>query len=99
MSKPEFTPDEQFLVDHLKASNPSRGSEAYMWSYVFCTTLLAGCGAYYDNVVIIFIAFIVLVAFRLYEAYSQRHWDPHWQNIIEKYEADVDDTRDTQDHE
>ncbi len=99
MPKPEFTPDEQYLVDQLKAPIASRGSAAFMWSYVFCTTLVAGCGAYYDNVVIIFIAFIVLVAFRIYEEYCQKQWEPYWRNIIEKYEAGLDDTRDSQDHE
>ena len=67
-----------------------------MWGYVSGSILLAGCGAYYDSVGVMIVAFIVLVGFRIYEEHYQKRWVPLWRSVIQKYETVLEATADSQ---
>lgn len=92
MSRPSFSPDEQYLVDFLKSPTASDAANVYMWSYVVGGAALACCAAYHNSVDLLVVAFIVVIGFRLYEERHQRRYIPVWRAVIEKYEAAIEET-------
>jgi uncharacterized membrane protein YhiD involved in acid resistance len=90
MSKPEFTADEQFLVNYVKSTKAVSSSGNYMWGYVSGAILVAGCGFYYESIYVMAIAFVVLIGFRIHEERLHQQWQPLWKSIILKYEATLE---------
>lgn len=58
-----------------------------MWSYIIGGAVIAGFAAYYENVVMVLTAFVIVCGFRIYEERFQSKWLPIWRSIIDKYEA------------
>ncbi len=91
MTQPDFTDDERYLIDSLKASDGLSGSNAFMWGYLLGTAVLVGFATYYDIMPMMIIAFVVIFVFRIYEDRYGRKWTPLWRSIIEKYERAIGD--------
>lgn len=85
MALPEFTREEQYLINTLKSQIAS-GSNSYMWGYLSSGILLAGFAVYWENLLMLASAFAIVCGFRIYEDRFQSKWTPHWRTIIEKYE-------------
>ncbi len=86
MPLPEFTFDEQYLINSLKSPKATKNPSTYMWSYLVPCAVLAGVAAYNDNISVMLIAFVVLCGFRIYEENYQNRWLPLWHSIIKKFE-------------
>jgi hypothetical protein len=87
--RPNFTPDEQYLLSTVRSSVAARGANAFAWGYLLGSAILAGLGAFTGIVELIYIGSLLLFGFRLYEMYYERQWAPIWRNVIEKYEQAV----------
>jgi len=87
MPLPEFTPDEQYLINSVKSHKSLGTSNSYMWGYLTGGVLLCAFAAYYDNTAMLVAAFLVVCGFRIYEDRWQSKWMPLWRSIIDKYEA------------
>jgi hypothetical protein len=87
MPLPDFTDDEQYLVNSVKSPNAAGKSNSYMWGYIIGAVTFAGFGVYHENVPMLLTALVVVVSFRIYEERYQMKWMPHWRSIIVKYEA------------
>ena len=87
MPLPDFTDDEQFLINCVKSPSATQQSNSYMWGYVIGGVLVAGFAAYYQSVPMMLAAFAVVCGFRIYEDRFQSKWTPLWKSIIEKYES------------
>jgi hypothetical protein len=87
MPLPDFTSDEQYLINSIRSPKASSNSSSYMWGYVIGGALIAVFAAYYENVLMMLAAFVVVCGFRVYEEHFQLKWMPLWRSIIEKYEA------------
>ncbi len=87
MLLPEFTNDEQYLINFIKSQNAVGGSSLYMWSYVLGGITIAGFAAYFGSIPMMGAAFVVVCGFRIYEDWYQLKWMPAWRSIIAKYEA------------
>ncbi len=87
MPFPDFTNDEQYLINCAKSTKANGPANAYMWGYVVAAAVLAGFGAYHGNVPMMLAAFAVVCGFRIYEEMFQSKWLPLWRSIIAKYEA------------
>ena len=89
MPLPDFTQDERYLINVLKAQKNGSTFNPYMWSYVVGGVLIAAFAAYYGNVFMMLAAFAIVCAFRVYEEYYQARWSLLYGSIIEKYEAAI----------
>lgn len=87
MPRPDFTPDEQYLVNYAKSPTARRNAGAFTWGYVMGGIALGCCGAYYKSVELMVVAFALVIGFRIYEERYQRRWDPVFRSLIAKYEA------------
>ena len=87
MPLPDFTSDEQYLINCLKSPKASANPNSYMWGYIIGASLFAALAAYHENVLMMLVAFVLVCGFRVYEERLQSAWTPHWKSIIEKYEA------------
>ncbi|TWT72648.1 hypothetical protein [Crateriforma conspicua] len=87
MPLPDFNADEQYLINCIKSPNASANSGSYMWGYIIGGALVAGFAAYYENILMMLGAFVIVCGFRIYEERFQSRWMPHWRSIIEKYES------------
>lgn len=83
---PNFTPDEQYLIDAVKSPGASSGASAYMWAYILGGGLVAAFAAYHQSILMLGAALVAVVGFRLYEERVQAKWLPLWRSIIAKYE-------------
>jgi len=88
MAKPEFTPEEQYLISSAKTAGTS--GLLFDLAYLLPSTLLAGFGLYTDEIGIVVVAFAILVGFKVVERCYARKWDPVWKRIFQKYEEAVD---------
>jgi len=100
MPVPEFTNDEQYLIDWVKSPESSANSAAFMWGYIIGGIAIAGFAVYHGSIVMMFAAFAIVCGFRAYEEHYQNKWLPLWRSIIAKYESaatqlDVDVVRDS----
>jgi hypothetical protein len=91
MPRPQFTADEEYLIQ--SARSPMAGSDggAFMWGYVGGGLGLAAFAVYSGSVVLLGSAFLVVCGFRIYEERHQKQWTPLWRSIINKYEWAVED--------
>lgn len=87
MPLPDFTDDEQYLINYVKSPSAAQRSYSYMWGYVIGGALLAGFAAYYQSIPMMLAAFVVVCGFRIYEERLTSKWTPLWKSIIEKYES------------
>ena len=87
MPLPDFTDDEQYLINCVKSPGATQQSNSYMWGYLIGGALIAGFAAYCQNIPMMLAAFIVVFGFRTYEERFQSKWTPLWKSIIEKYET------------
>lgn len=87
MPVPQFTADEQFLIDYAKSPTASKSSADHVWGYGSGATLVAGVGIYYESVYVMAVAFVVLIGFRIREERVNKRWEPTWRSIFLKYEA------------
>jgi len=87
MPLPDFSNDEQYLINYIKAPNASANSGSYMWGYVIGGILIAGFAAFHDSVAMMLAAFVVVCGFRVYAERFQARWMPVWRSIIQKYES------------
>jgi len=85
MPLPNFSPEEQYLINIVKSSEIS-ASNPYMWGYVIAGLLMCGFAAYHNSIPLLVCAFLVICGFRLYEEWYQRRWMPIWRSIIDKFE-------------
>jgi len=85
MPLPNFTDDEQYLINCAKSTKVN--GQSYMWGYLVAGAALVGFGAYHDSVPMMLCAFAVVCGFRIYEEIFQSKWLPLWRSIIAKYEA------------
>ena len=81
---PDFTDDERYLIGSVKSEKAWTNS--YMWTYLFCSLVVAGIAAYFENTPLMLAAFLVLCGFRIYEEKQQFKWLPQWRSIIRKFE-------------
>ena len=87
MPKPDFTDDEQYLINSVKSTQAYRHSNSYMWGYMAGAIAFFGVSTYHGNIPLMIIAFAILCGFRIYEEWLQAKWQPLWCTIIAKYEA------------
>ena len=87
MPLPDFTADEQYLINSVKSPTAFGRSNSYMWSYLSCGAIIAGFAAYYGSIRMLLSAFVVVCGFRIYEERYQLKWMPLWRSIIAKYES------------
>ncbi len=91
MPLPEFTSDEQYVIDFVKSPKASSLSIAWMCGYLSGGIVIAGFAAYLGSVPMMGTAFVVVCCFRIWEEWYQTRWLPLWRSIIAKYEAAVVD--------
>ena len=89
MKRPQFTPEEQYLVDISKSPSATR-DRTYMWTYLASGILLAAFATYHGSMGMMLAAFIVVCGFRIYEDWYQRRWEEPLRTLIQKYEAAFD---------
>ena len=89
MTRPEFTADEEFIIAYTKSPRAVGDSIAYLCGYIIGGAIVAGVAAYYDSVLMMLAAFIIVCGFRVYEEWFQYRWFPCWRSIIGKYEAAI----------
>lgn len=97
MPKPEFTADEQFLINYAKSPAAFKSGSDHVWGYASGATFVAGVGIYYESVYVMAIAFVVLIGFRIREELVNKRWEPTWRNIFLKYEAALETVQDDAD--
>ncbi len=91
MPLPDFTDEEQYLINAVKLSSARGQLNSFMWAYLISTAGLACAGVYYNNVGLAFTAVVGICFFRIYEEVSQSKWGPHWYSIIVKFENALSD--------
>jgi len=98
MTKPDFTPKEQYLLSvyRLPLGRWLLFRDGRMWGYVLFGALMCGFGAVFQSIVMMVIGFIVVCGFRIYDEWESSRWSPVLRSIIIKYDAavGVEDTRD-----
>ncbi len=87
MPIPNFTDDEQYLINFAKSRKASSQPNPYIWGYLVGGTAVAGFGAYHDNVPVMATTFVVVCGLRIHEELFQSRWLPLWRSIITNYEA------------
>ena len=87
---PDFTNEEKYLISSIK----SRGGASYMWCYLISGIVIAGISAYYESIIGMASAFLVVCGFRVYEDRLQAKSMPAFRSIIEKYENAVGNKND-----
>lgn len=83
MARLQLTPYEALLLNAIKTQDRSTLKIA-MWSYLISAGAIAAWGVAINEMVIVFIAFFIVVAFRILEERSQDRWVPHWRSLIHK---------------
>ncbi|MDB5347677.1 MAG: hypothetical protein JWP89_6054 [Schlesneria sp.] len=86
MARPELTPQETYLLNAIKAHAESV-SNVGLWSFLIATGVIALLGAYLNAMPIVFIAFCIVVGFRIFEERNHLRWAPHWRSLVEKLGA------------
>ncbi|QDU46981.1 hypothetical protein Mal52_55090 [Symmachiella dynata] len=89
MPRPQFTKQEQVLIDWVKVS--SGDSSSYMWTYLVTTAIIAGFAVYFESIVMLVCAFVIVGFFRIKEEHAQKRWAPIWTSILTKYEEALAD--------
>jgi hypothetical protein len=89
MQRPQFTPEEQYIINLSKSPAVAR-DRTYMWTYLASGILVAAFAAYYGNMPMMLAAFVVVCGFRIYEERYQRRWEEPLRTLIQKYEAAFD---------
>lgn len=87
MPAPQFTREEEYCISALRGDIPE--SAAFMWSYILPGLVLAGFAAYYDSVLMVLSAFVVVCGFRIYEESFAAKWKPLYRSVILKCEEAV----------
>ncbi len=87
MPRPDFTNEERYLIESIKSRDSASVLNSNAWSYVICSALIAGSAAYYGDIAMMTIAFVIICGYRFYEWKQQQKWDPIWRSIIEKFES------------
>ncbi|HYW81457.1 MAG TPA: hypothetical protein VE890_17865 [Thermoguttaceae bacterium] len=88
MSKPDFTPEEQYLISSAKTA--AGAGLLFDLAYLLPSVLLAGFGVYTDEIGVVVVAFAVLVGFKVFERSHARKWDPVWKRIFQKYDEAIE---------
>lgn len=86
MPMPDFSDDENYLINCAKSPDVSKSSSSYTWGYLIASAGLAGVAIYENNFWLLFSAFVMVCGFRIYEERFQAKWLPHWKSIINKFE-------------
>jgi hypothetical protein len=89
MARPQLTPHEALLLNAIKTQDRSTLKIA-MWSYLISAGAIAAWGVAINEMVIVFIAFFIVVAFRILEERTQDRWVPHWRSLLEKLDGCCD---------
>lgn len=87
MPLPKFTRAERLLIDSVKCTTQPYQLSLTPWGYIVGGSLLALCGAQVDSVMMLFVAFNLVVVFRILEEWNQRRWTPIFRSIFEKYDS------------
>lgn len=86
MPSPQFTVQEQYLIDNVKAG--CRGWNVAMLAYVGLCTAMCAFGAWQNSVPLLVVAVLVVCLNRVLEYWDRSStWLPIWRSIIEKYET------------
>lgn len=88
---PEFTPEEQYLIQYLRSPGTSKSLFSQMIAYIAGAITLAAFGIYHSDVAIISAAVVLLVGLRIYEGVIQSKWLPVWRSLISKFESALED--------
>lgn len=91
MSKPNFTSEELYLINGIKAKDTG-ASSFYMWHYLIGGFVMAMLGIAQDNGLLILCALALVAGYRIYEERHYRKYIPAWRSIIDKYETAIDST-------
>lgn len=86
MPLPDFTDEEQYLINAVKLSQSNRRPDSFMWAYLLSSAGLGFAGTYYNNPGLAFTAVVAICCFRIYEEFHQSKWGPYWYSIITKFE-------------
>lgn len=95
MPLPEFTDDEQYLINFVKSPAASSENNTFMWGYLIGGFALTFFGTIRNEVTLILVAFVLVCGFRIYEEFIQAKWTKIWSSIIGKYEAALKHSADT----
>ena len=87
MPLPNFTDDEQYIVNSTKSASANDHANSYMWSSLIGSVLLAGFGVYHKNMQMMLAAVGLVCVVRIYEERLQSQWLPVWRSVITKYET------------
>jgi len=87
MSKPVFTPEEQFYIHHIKTQDgPDIGFDL---AYLLPALAFLVFGICTQNTLACVIAFAGIVFFKLWEWRQRAKWNPVLRSILQKYEEAV----------
>ncbi len=89
MPIPEFTPDEQLLINSVKSPKNMASLNSYMLAYILSGIILGAFGVYYESVPMMGATIVVLCGIRIYEEWWTSKWMPLWRSVIDKYEDAV----------
>lgn len=91
MSRPEFTRDEQYLINYVLSPIASRGESHAAWWQLIGASGLFGFGIYSEIPVMLYAGFVALVAFKIHEMIHGRKWGAIWRSVLQKYEEALSD--------
>ena len=92
MPLPEFSEEEKYLIEYVK-SKSERSWDGHVIGILVGGVFLCFLGAWYNNVMLMICAFVVLCGFKLYEEQYQRKCLPIWRSIFAKYESAISGDR------
>jgi hypothetical protein len=91
MGRPEFTRDEQYLINCTLSPSASRIASHAAWWQLAVASGLFGFGIYSEVPVMLYAGFVTLVAFKVQEMIQGRRWGPLWSSVFQKYEEALSD--------
>ena len=89
MARPEFTVEEQYLINYMRSGRGDSPWNPYTLGYSLSATILAGFGIYTDSLAMLVWALLLVCGFRVYEDIHQSRGQRTWRSILDKYEAAI----------
>ena len=90
MKRPAFTDEEQYVISYYKANAASSWLRAMAWHdlpYIVLPLAFVIWGMVRDSALIVFFAFALLLAFRIYDLFASDRWGHVYGAIFAKYDA------------
>ena len=90
MARPDFTPEEEFLIAHYRTEPGGRlGAFEQDLMLMVPAGIIAGLGLAWDDDLTVVIGLVVYAGFRLRSCMHQRRYGTLLKSAIEKYEKAV----------